>query len=146
MHWGPSPAHDGYWKTQGWWADKQDSFDTKFHTYTLEWNEKFLWTYIDTRVHRIFKFKFDLNKPFFERGKYPPTTFNGTQLVPLSNPWAGSTSPGVAPFDQDFYLVMNVAVGGTNGWFPDNKPKGKKPWINGAASTSPYRFLCVQHY
>ncbi|KAK7461720.1 hypothetical protein VKT23_008148 [Stygiomarasmius scandens] len=35
-----------------------------------------------------------------------------------------------APFDQDFYLIMNVAVGGTNGWFPDGQ--GDKPWLNGA--------------
>ena len=36
----------------------------------------------------------------------------------LANPWADSKSTtGNAPFDQDFYLILNVAVGGTNGWF-----------------------------
>ena len=28
----------------------------------------------------------------------------------------------------EFYLIMNVAVGGTNGWFPDNV--GDKPWLD----------------
>jgi hypothetical protein len=31
-----------------------------------------------------------------------------------------------------FYLILDVAVGGTNGWFPDNA--GDKPWLNGALS------------
>ena len=31
-----------------------------------------------------------------------------------------------------FYLVMNVAVGGTNGWFPDGA--GDKPWLDGSFS------------
>lgn len=58
------------------------------------------WTYIDSRVNQIFNFRFNDNKPFFERGGYPSTVFNGTQEVRLENPWAGSDKPGVAPFDQ----------------------------------------------
>ncbi|THU77933.1 concanavalin A-like lectin/glucanase [Dendrothele bispora CBS 962.96] len=42
-----------------------------------------------------------------------------------------------APFDQDFYLIMNVAVGGTNGWFPDGQ--GDKPWLNGAGQQTAMR-------
>ena len=33
-----------------------------------------------------------------------------------------------------FYLILDVAVGGTNGWFPDNA--GNKPWLDGALSVS----------
>ena len=42
-----------------------------------------------------------------------------------------------------FYLIMNVAVGGTNGWFPDGADSGttKKPWLNGAISA--YLSVCV---
>ena len=29
---------------------------------------------------------------------------------------------------------MDVAVGGTNGWFPDNA--GNKPWLNAAQGSS----------
>jgi hypothetical protein len=28
----------------------------------------------------------------------------------------------------EFYLILNVAVGGTNGWFPD--VQGDKPWLD----------------
>jgi hypothetical protein len=46
------------------------------------------------------------------------------------NPWeAGEPS---APFDQEFYLILNVAVGGTNGYFPDDQCD--KPWSNSASS------------
>jgi hypothetical protein len=33
------------------------------------------------------------------------------------------TDPGAA-----FYLILDVAVGGTNGFFPDNV--GGKPWVD----------------
>lgn len=40
-----------------------------------------------------------------------------------------------APFDQKFYLIFNVAVGGTNGYFPDGM--GGKPWND--KSTTAYQ-------
>ena len=30
--------------------------------------------------------------------------------------------------DQEFYLILNVAIGGTNGWFLDGV--GGKPWVD----------------
>lgn len=35
----------------------------------------------------------------------------------------------------EFYLIINVAVGGTNGWFPESQ--GNKPWLDNGASKSP---------
>eukprot|EP01027_Heterolobosea_sp_BB2_P027523 GEZU01042967.1.p1 GENE.GEZU01042967.1~~GEZU01042967.1.p1 ORF type:complete len:108 (+),score=5.98 GEZU01042967.1:175-498(+) len=32
-----------------------------------------------------------------------------------------------APFDQSFFIILNVAVGGTNEYFPDGDGK---PWSN----------------
>ena len=43
------------------------------------------------------------------------------------NPW-GYTGNDATPFDQEFYLILNVAVGGTNGWFDDGVQG--KPWVN----------------
>jgi hypothetical protein len=37
--------------------------------------------------------------------------------------WLVKTDPGAA-----FYLILDVAVGGTNGFFPDNV--GGKPWVD----------------
>ncbi|OJA16599.1 hypothetical protein AZE42_12376 [Rhizopogon vesiculosus] len=58
------------------------------------------------------------NKPFFTRGDFPSVVQNGTQPIVLQNPWVNGTN--ATPFDQEFYLIINLAVGGTNGWFPDN--------------------------
>ncbi|KAK0329936.1 hypothetical protein LTR94_034767, partial [Friedmanniomyces endolithicus] len=55
------------------------------------------------------------NKPFWQKGNFPPSDSNGTRLV---DPWS-QTGKDSTPFDQDFYLILNVAVGGTNGWFED---------------------------
>ena len=90
--------------------------------------------------------RFDV--PFFQRGKFPASVSNASQEIIVPNPWAGRANS--APFDQRmstpslpklekkvetffliaFYLILDVAVGGTNGWFPDGA--GNKPWLNGA--------------
>ncbi|EJD37767.1 hypothetical protein AURDEDRAFT_173149 [Auricularia subglabra TFB-10046 SS5] len=64
----------------------------------FSWDEQFLWTYIDSRGARIFNHRFHTSEPFFAWGNFPSTVFNGTHEVRLENPWAGSPSPGVAPF------------------------------------------------
>jgi hypothetical protein len=46
----------------------------------------------------------------------------------LDNPWRNNAEN--APFDQRFYLIINLAVGGTNGFFPDGNGK---PWANNDA-------------
>jgi hypothetical protein len=43
----------------------------------------------------------------------------------LHNVWA--SRPNAAPFDQHYYLILNLAVGGTTGYFEDG---GNKPWSN----------------
>lgn len=70
------------------------------------------------------------DQPFFQRGEFPAVIYNGSSPSALSNPWQNGTN--ATPFDQEFYLIMNVAVGGTNGWFPESQ--GDKPWLNNAAS------------
>ncbi|KAJ7245576.1 hypothetical protein C8J57DRAFT_1362437, partial [Mycena rebaudengoi] len=42
-----------------------------------------------------------------------------------------------------FYLIMNVAVGGPSGWFPDGP---EKPWLDGLRMTAPRDFLQDQWY
>lgn len=37
-----------------------------------------------------------------------------------------------APFDQEFFFVLNLAVGGTNNYFPDVGNANGKPWRNDA--------------
>nr|XP_006811298.1 PREDICTED: beta-1,3-glucan-binding protein-like [Saccoglossus kowalevskii] len=49
----------------------------------------------------------------------------------VMNPWANSPNK-MAPFDKEFYLVMNVAVGGVSGYFWDGNVNGAyaKPWLD----------------
>jgi hypothetical protein len=92
-----------------------------------------------------------MKETFFERGDFPTVVQNGSEAVILTNPWVNGTKS--APFDQceniyilicglswtlpeflAFYLILDLAVGGTNGWFPDGN---EKPWLDGSTSESP---------
>jgi hypothetical protein len=89
--------------------------------------------YVDSRLHHMIDMRF--NEPFWKRGEFPTVIQNGSNSAVLQDPWTNSpnkTVTNAAPFDQDFYLILNVAAGGTNGWFPDNA--GGKPWLDQSAS------------
>ena len=45
----------------------------------------------------------------------------------VNNPWQYETDKN-APFNKEFYLIFNVAVGGTNDYFPDGQCG--KTWTN----------------
>lgn len=124
LNWGPTPDLNLAWKTNDKWFQRRSSFADGFHVFTLEWNEHFLWTYVDTRLHRMLDIRG--KKSFWDKGNFPVQVFNGSSVSLLKNPWAAGNN--MAPFDQPFYLILNVAVGGTNGWFPDRI--GKKPWLD----------------
>ncbi|TFK51373.1 putative member of glycoside hydrolase family GH16 [Heliocybe sulcata] len=126
LNWGPLTWLNEVWRTTGWWTERRTSFASGFHTYAMEWDENFIRIYVDSRLHGMLQVSF--NVPFFDRGDFPPVVTNGSQQVVLENPWASGSKS--TPFDIPFYLIMNVAVGGTNGWFPDNV--GDKPWFNTA--------------
>ena len=105
----------------------------------MEWTPEFLRIYVDSRLTYSLYLKFD--EPFFKRGDFPPIVQNDTDFISTPNPWKDGTK-NVAPFDQPFYLIMNVAVGGTNGWFPDGV--GDKPWLDGSLSAFSFRFRSLQ--
>ncbi|KAF8151651.1 GH16 beta-1,3-glucan recognition protein [Crassisporium funariophilum] len=125
LNWGPLTWLNAVAKTYGWWSLRRGSYDQDFHTYALEWDKSFIRMYVDTRLHHLLDLR--MNEPFFERGDFPPVVQNGSEAVILTNPWINGTN--AAPFDQPFYLILNVAVGGTNGWFPDGS---EKPWLDGS--------------
>lgn len=75
-----------------------------------------------TMTQQVFFLKF--NKLMWNRGAFSEKLVNNSALY---NPWA-STGRSNTPFDQPFYLILNVAVGGTNGFFPEGA--GNKPWGN----------------
>nr|CAD7452669.1 unnamed protein product [Timema tahoe] len=100
-------------------------FDKDYHLYQMEWTSDYL--------------KFSLDNE--ELGTVTPNDQGFWGLGGFSainptaeNPWRFGTK--MAPFDQEFYFLMNLAVGGVNGYFPDDGVNaGGKPWIN----TSPQK-------
>jgi beta-glucanase (GH16 family) len=131
LHWGPTSAYDSWWRTNHQRTALHTSYPKKFHTFGLEWSEKYLFTYIDTRLLQVMYTSFKTD--FWKRGQYPIETANGTRL---QDPWS-YTGNTATPFDQDFYLIINLAVGGTNGWFKDGDQG--KPWDD-ASPTAPKQF------
>jgi len=76
--------------------------------------------------YHLFKLKWTPDNLTFEVDEHEPWTVTG----PFGGNYTGSSSI-VAPFDQEFYFLLNVAVGGTMGYFPDNvKYSNGKPWTN----------------
>ncbi|KUJ23333.1 putative beta-1,3-glucan-binding protein [Mollisia scopiformis] len=126
LHWGPDPANDAWWRTNVKRSALHTTYAAKEHTFGMEWSQKYLFTYIDNLLLQVLYTNF--NKPLWQVGDFPISDSNGTRLVDV---WS-QTGRDQTPFDQDFYLILNVAVGGTNGWFEDGK--SGKPWIDASLS------------
>lgn len=122
LHWGPDPANDAWWKTNNKNKILRGSYSDDFNTFGLEWSQKYLFTYVNSRLLQVMYTNFD--KPMWDRGAFPDANENGTRI---SDVW-GQTGNKNTPFDQEFFLILNLAVGGTNGWFEDGK--SGKPWLN----------------
>jgi len=137
LNWGPLSFLNAFYKTFGWWTQRRTDYGEAFHTYVLEWTSSFLRIYVDTRLD--FMLELNFNEPFFTRGDFPAVVENGSTPIVLQNPWVNGTN--ATPFDQPFYLILDLAVGGTNGWFPDNV--GGKPWLDGC-NTAMSQFALAQ--
>lgn len=95
------------------------SFDENFHVYRVEWRSSgFQFFYDGQHVLTI-----PVENGFWEKGGFASSG--------LSNPWASGTL--MAPFDQEFYIQMNLAVGSNTGYFWDgmDNRSGPRPWTNG---------------
>ena len=121
LHWGPHSPENGYPKThQVYNLPSGDSAD-KFRTFKFYWSPERMITFVDDKV----VLNVTINESFWTRGNWDKTSFN--------NPWANRPKNkfGVsnAPFDQKYYLILNVAVGGTADYWPDGISPNK-PWNN----------------
>ncbi|XP_071954283.1 beta-1,3-glucan-binding protein-like [Antedon mediterranea] len=127
LHWGPFWPYNEWPRTHATKNDK--TFRETFHTYGLEWTEQSIKLYVDNDLI----LNVDPGEGFWEFGEF------AKQAPNIANPWANSDNK-MAPFDQEFYIVMNVAVGGTN-YFSDSFTNGDypKPWNNNSP-TAPKDF------
>ncbi|KAL7621021.1 hypothetical protein AAE478_008333 [Parahypoxylon ruwenzoriense] len=122
LHWGPDHANDAWWRTNVKRESLHTTYSAGFNTFGLEWSQKYLFTYVNSRLLQVLYTNFD--EPLWQRGNFPEANSNGTRF---EDTWS-QTGHFNAPFDQEFYLILNVAVGGTNGWFADSQ--SGKPWID----------------
>jgi len=116
LHYGPNWLQDAWDKAHADYVTPkgQPDLSSGFHNYGLEWYKDGLKTTIDGKT--VLDVPFD--KSMFIQGKFDNKFFN---------PWKYETENS-APFNQEFYFIFNVAVGGVNGYFPDNKCD--KPYRN----------------
>jgi beta-glucanase (GH16 family) len=114
LHWGPQYDQDRYDLTTAQYKS-DESLGDAMHTYGLYWTPERLYTYIDTPDNIVLDVDMK-DTDFFTKGGW----------TNQDNSWKGE--PNNAPFNQDFYLIFNVAVGGTNDYFPDGECG--KPWAN----------------
>lgn len=128
LHWGPDPANDAWWRTNNKRQALHTTYSAGFNTFGLEWSQKYLFTYVNSRLLQVLYTNFD--EPMWKRGGFPQANANGTRI---SDVWS-QTGRSNTPFDQYFYLIINVAVGGTNGWFEDNK--SGKPWVGNSPNAA----------
>ncbi|KAM6494910.1 glycoside hydrolase family 16 protein [Amanita muscaria] len=126
LNYGPLPTLLN--QIYGWYSMKRSSFDQAFHVYSLEWDQDFMRFYTDSRLNAMLYLGINQKSSFWKRGGFPQTAQNGSTQVVVNNPW--SNSGPSAPYDQSFYLIVDLAAGGTSGWFPDNV--GGKPWYDGS--------------
>ncbi|XP_061407470.1 beta-1,3-glucan-binding protein-like isoform X1 [Lethenteron reissneri] len=124
LHWGPYPDLNSWWRTYVTKHATQGTFGTGFHKYGMEWTPDYIRFLLDGQ--EILKVDPGAGG-FWEFGKFPAY---------LDNPWKGRGK--MAPFDLEFYLILNLAVGGTVNFFDEwtNRPHAK-PWNN----TSPTAML-----
>ncbi|XP_072018556.1 beta-1,3-glucan-binding protein-like [Amphiura filiformis] len=131
MHWGPFMPYNAYHLTHASKNLNGQNFGEAFYKYVVEWTPTDISFFVDDE--QILKIDPGPNG-FYDFGKF------ATEVPNTHNPWENSPNK-MAPFDQDFYIIMNVAVGGTGGYFSDgltNQPY-PKPW-NDQSPTAPRDF------
>jgi len=114
LHFGSDFFHNKWPHAHGEKLASSGNYGDSFHKYVLIWDEDHISISIDdTEVVNV----------------TPPQTmweYGGNDQDHVENPWAAGSK--MAPFDQDFFLILNVAVGGT-AFFPDTFHNSVgKPW------------------
>lgn len=131
LHWGPIADLDQYLRSHGTLTLLRQFWNSKSRTFGMTWDENGIVTWQKSRAFEVMNFQFP-RKGLWSIGDFPTTLSNGSFL---NNPWTLSASSNVtnaAPFDQDFYLILSVAVGSTNSYFQDADSTKGKPWSDAA--------------
>lgn len=132
LHWGPDPSADAWYRTYQKRSSAHTTYSDHYWIFALEWSQKYLFTWINNRLMQVLYTPFE--NPLWDEGSFG--TMTDANATAFKNPWA-KTGSANAPFDQPFYLILSLAVGGTNGWFEDGR--AGKPWTD-ASPNAPKEF------
>jgi len=122
LHWGPT-VNTNQWSRTHFEKNNASGYDTAFHEYKMVWSPTGFQFFIDNNSMGT------ITPPtggFWQLGEFDKSTY--------SNPWRAATK--MAPFDQQFYILINLAVGGTNFFGDDVTNTGGKPWKNNSPTAS----------
>lgn len=105
------------WPTSHYDKNMNRGFNEDFHNFQMEWSPDRIKFSVDNAPMGTV----EVNKGFWDRGNFAN---RGAE-----NPWKNAGK--AAPFDQEFYFIFNLAIGGVN-YFPDGAQNGNgpKPWSN----------------
>ncbi|ODM92568.1 Beta-1,3-glucan-binding protein [Orchesella cincta] len=121
LHFGPFFSKNGWEKTHFEQNSRRgEGYNKAFHLYQLEWTPDRIKFSVDNEpVAEVIP----SNGGFWELAGFPNN---------MENPWRFAENAKMAPFDQKFYIVVGLAVGGTNSYFPDSatSTSSRKPWNN----------------
>jgi len=114
LHFGPQPSQNGFMFAHGSRNSPVDQgYDRDFHIYEVIWTRDMIQFKLDGTELKTIR---PPGGGFFELGQFPDNA---------ENPWTNGNNPRMAPFDENFHFLLNVAVGGD--YFPDNTSP-QKPW------------------
>lgn len=123
LHFGPYPNLNAYSTTHAN-HNSAAGWNNAFHKYELRWSP----TEIVFSINGIIYNTIAVGSGFWNRGGF------ASNAPGTDNPWRYGGA--MAPFDQEFYVLINLAVGGV-AYFPDDAVNpGGKPWKNNSPQAS----------
>ena len=123
LHWGLDPFSNQYEKTNSKHRlTGGDDFSDDFHIFGLVRHDNGLYTYVDDDSNRNLEVDWS-SQSFYERGDWNPNNKGEKNIWTKT----GSALKGKPFVDEEFYIIINLAVGGVN-YFPEGF--GNKPWEN----------------
>lgn len=122
LQYGPNMQANGFQKAHTHYnLPNEELLSDAFHVWKLEWRPTGFKAYFDDVEY------WELKTPtngFWDLGEFADI---------YNHPWTNEAMN--APFDREFYLIINLAVGGNDGFFPDTCTSSgtDKPWNDTSA-------------
>ncbi|XP_049532271.1 beta-1,3-glucan-binding protein-like [Anopheles darlingi] len=101
-------------------SESGKGYQTGFHRYQMEWTPD----HITFSINDIETGTVKVGTGFWQKGNF------NISAPGLDNPWRYGSI--MAPFDQEFYCKISLAVGGADYFSDDDINPTRKPWQNGA--------------